>query len=186
MLTCALCAVVFGVFSVYAELRSEQLQRRMLMASYYGDLKVLRRCTAEGANINHRDAYGWTALHWAAARGHHSVVRYLLAEGGKVDAKTKWGDESIASKVGPQMLQSAYESEKAKIDDIPISVLGHGGVTPLMLAVAGGHSGVVRALLEAGANTDLVDDFGNSSISRANKLGNSRLRRLVIRYSRQR
>lgn len=38
-----------------------------------------------GANVNMRGPEGETALHLAAAGGHHDVVKFLLNEGADVD-----------------------------------------------------------------------------------------------------
>lgn len=43
---------------------------------------VVARC---GANVNTRGPEGETALHLAAAGGHHEVVKFLLNEGADAD-----------------------------------------------------------------------------------------------------
>lgn len=43
---------------------------------------VITRC---GANVNMRGPEGETALHLAAAGGHHEVVKFLLNEGADAD-----------------------------------------------------------------------------------------------------
>ncbi len=40
----------------------------------------------KNADVNAKDNYGNTPLHWAAGRGHLPVVRYLIEKGAKVDA----------------------------------------------------------------------------------------------------
>lgn len=40
-----------------------------------------------GANVNMRGPEGETALHLAAAGGHHDVVKFLLNEGADVDVQ---------------------------------------------------------------------------------------------------
>lgn len=47
-------------------------------AAQVGDIEVLERLVFAGANPNQQNPHGWTALHWAAARGHTDVVKYLL------------------------------------------------------------------------------------------------------------
>lgn len=46
------------------------------------ELLYIGRC---GANVNMRGPEGETALHLAAAGGHHDVVKFLLNEGADVD-----------------------------------------------------------------------------------------------------
>lgn len=50
-------------------------------------------CVAEllkaGADPNHTESDGWSALHWAARKGHEQVCELLLQYGAKIDAKDK-------------------------------------------------------------------------------------------------
>lgn len=43
-----------------------------------------------GVDLEARTAYGWTPLHVSSIRGNTSVVQSLLANGAKVEAKTRW------------------------------------------------------------------------------------------------
>lgn len=45
----------------------------------------------KGADPNIQDADGWTALHQAASRGNVNMIKAVLAAGGDVDAKDKFG-----------------------------------------------------------------------------------------------
>ena len=48
------------------------------------DLDAVRALLADGADPNlNPNRYGWTALHFAANRGHDGIVRALLAGGAK-------------------------------------------------------------------------------------------------------
>jgi len=47
-----------------------------------GDVVVVKGLMeSNGKMVHELDAGGWSALHWAAARGHNSVVACLLDHG---------------------------------------------------------------------------------------------------------
>jgi ankyrin repeat protein len=58
----------------------------------YARLDVVKFCLDHGAQLNAKDAKGYTALHGAAFRGDNEMVKYLIAQGADVHAKTKDGD----------------------------------------------------------------------------------------------
>src|SRR5215472_13175312 len=54
-------------------------------------LEGLKVMTALGLEVNQENSRGETALHGAAGRGADSIVQYLVAQGARLDAKTKPG-----------------------------------------------------------------------------------------------
>lgn len=54
-------------------------------------LEALKVCIDQGMDINVANTKGETALHGAASRGADSIVKYLVAHGAKLDAKTGRG-----------------------------------------------------------------------------------------------
>ncbi|GBP38689.1 Oxysterol-binding protein-related protein 1 [Eumeta japonica] len=57
------------------------------------------------------------------------------------------------------------------------------GWTPLMLATYFGHKDVVEVLLEAGVNTDEVNDLGDTALHKASFIGNEELVLLLLKYN---
>jgi ankyrin repeat protein len=55
--------------------------------------KQMRRecCSRKAANVNAKDAFGWTALHWAAVNGRLVVARPLLENGAQAGRENKGG-----------------------------------------------------------------------------------------------
>eukprot|EP01062_Namystynia_karyoxenos_P019830 TRINITY_DN17486_c0_g1_i1.p1 TRINITY_DN17486_c0_g1~~TRINITY_DN17486_c0_g1_i1.p1 ORF type:complete len:448 (+),score=129.53 TRINITY_DN17486_c0_g1_i1:74-1345(+) len=101
-------------------------------AQYPRDREEMRLWWDEAGNATHalaNDRYDCTGLHYASAYGRLELVKYLLERGANVNGTSR-GDE-----------------------DNP----GGGGHTPLMCAAHNGHQGVVRALLDAGADVTMLN-----------------------------
>lgn len=47
-----------------------------------------------GADVNLRDSWGFTPMHYAAARGDNDLIRYLVSQGGDVKAITRLGQST--------------------------------------------------------------------------------------------
>lgn len=61
---------------------------RLVRAARSNDLKAVRRA-ARNEPIDGRGDGGWTALHFAAQRGHLEVARWLVRQGASVDLRTQ-------------------------------------------------------------------------------------------------
>ncbi|CEP17790.1 hypothetical protein [Parasitella parasitica] len=61
-----------------------------------GNIKATLQLAQSGVNLNSQNAMnGWTALHWAAHRGHEHVVTALLRNGADLNIKTKKGQTAL-------------------------------------------------------------------------------------------
>lgn len=94
--------------------------------SNYEFVKLL---IAHGANIDHEDFYGKTALHYAVQNNDYQMVRLLLASGAKTGFLTK-----------------NYSSQNQN------------GISELTVAVINGNKEIVNALIEYGVNPNLSGD----------------------------
>ena len=52
----------------------------------------------KGANVNAKDAFGWTASHWAAVNGRLGVARPLVENGGQVGREDDDGWKTVLDK----------------------------------------------------------------------------------------
>ncbi|KAF9432386.1 hypothetical protein BGZ76_010887 [Entomortierella beljakovae] len=58
-----------------------------------GNLKAVLHYSQSGVDLNaQNNMNGWTALHWAAHRGHEPIVRALLMRGARTDILNKKGE----------------------------------------------------------------------------------------------
>ena len=67
-----------------------------------GDKEMVELLVAHGANLDHQDQWGWTALMYAAAASFDEIVEILVKAGAKTNVKNLWGETaySIAQDLG--------------------------------------------------------------------------------------
>ena len=63
----------------------------LLQATEAGDIVQMEALLAKGAEVNARNAHGWTPLHVAAAGGDPAVIALLLQHGADVHAQSHIG-----------------------------------------------------------------------------------------------
>jgi ankyrin repeat protein len=114
----------------------------LMTAARAGSVDVVRLLASRGADVNARESwFGETALMWAAAENHADVVRALAASGAEVDARSR--------------VVAAPELEFPKSGG-PNMPFARGGWTPLMHAAREGAIDAARALVDLGADPNLV------------------------------
>lgn len=105
-----------------------------------------------GAEPNAKEGwYGQTALMWAAAEGHVDVIRALIGAGANVDLHS---DRFDAPEPHPDRLRGGFAYPR-----IP-----RGRLTALHFAARQGKLEAARALVDAGADLDAVDEDGADAL----------------------
>ena len=95
---------------VYTELEQVLLagsHRRLLEKKTGGDYKasdwtLVRRLIDSGADVNEKDAHGWTPFLWAASRGDVSVMQLLLDHGADRHATDNQGKNALMLAAYPE------------------------------------------------------------------------------------
>lgn len=104
------------------------------LAAAWGRYDIVELMLAKGARLESRDRDGHTVLHDAAGMGQEELVKLLLAKGADVNAQV--------------------------VDNYVQIVGGSWGDTPLHLAARGRHAGIVKLLLDAGADDTIIGRGG--------------------------
>lgn len=82
------------------------LEENLREASCNGDLLEVKKLVSQGVSVNSKNPInGWTALHWAAKRGHLTLVQYLLSAGADKDSANAKGEKPLALTNNPEILQ---------------------------------------------------------------------------------
>jgi ankyrin repeat protein len=123
-------------------------------AAEYGNLAAVEILQENGADADAKNRYGESALLVAHAFGEEAIVRHLAMRGANVRA------ESAAA--GDTALHRAVEfSDDATVELLldcgaDVDCLNRKRETPLVLAARRGRLGVVRMLLERGADAGVL------------------------------
>jgi ankyrin repeat protein len=122
-------------------------------ACWRGDLNAVKALYAEGAPLEDKDNRYRTPL-FLASHGDPDVVRFLLAQGAKVEAAEDDGDTpfSHACEFGDLASAQMLIDAGAKLD-----IVNQYGRTPLMLAARGGHDALVSLLISHHVDVNFHD-----------------------------
>ena len=74
---------------------AQRAGQMLLQATEAGDIVQMQALLGKGAEVNARNAHGWTALHVAAAGGDPAVIALLLHHGADVHAQSHIGTTAL-------------------------------------------------------------------------------------------
>jgi len=170
-----------GVVKILCELRADTDKGAtrygaspLFTAAEYGHAEVVKILCSFGAATNKAlivDASdtGLIPLHAAAKNGHFEVVRYLCACRGDVCKATLKANLT-------QLISSEPTDAQRGQGDIP-----EVGITPLFLAVRGGHSQIVQFLCTAQADVNkTLPDSGCTTLHMACRKGNQSVVQILL------
>ena len=114
----------------------------LMTAARGGSVAAVKTLATQGADVNAREKwFGETAMMWAAAENHADVVRVLKELGGDINARSTVDEPPV------------LEFPKSGGPNMPFP---RGGWTPLMYAARDGSLEAARALVELGADMNVV------------------------------
>ncbi len=167
-----LCALIFLV-SCSAE-ETTYLHESAKM----GNLVQVKGLLEAGADINAKDGFQRTALHWAVNRGFANVSRHLIEKGANVNAKDReaftplhLATQLVQSDVAELLIQNGAELD-AKEKSF--------GKTPLHYVSQFGPESMADLLIEKGANINVRDNLKLTPLHYAALSGQKGIAKLLI------
>ena len=123
----------------------------LMTASRTGSANAVRVLLAHGAEVHAKEgSHGQTALMWAVAQQHPTIVQALLEHGANTDDR---------SRVYPKVISSAGNADPSGVYEIE-----QGGYTPLLFAARQGDLESARLLVAAGADVNDAAPLGTSTL----------------------
>jgi ankyrin repeat protein len=156
-------------------------QTALMAVARTGNVEAAKLLLEHGATIDAREGWGGqTALMWAAARRHPPMIELLVAHGATVDARSSVRDyqRRITAEGRPKSLDSGgftpllYAARENCIACVDVLLAHHAdidlpdpdGVSPLHLAIMNANWDLARRLIEAGADVDQWDIYGEAPL----------------------
>jgi ankyrin repeat protein len=161
--------------------RSGDGETALMAAARAGATGVARLLLRHGADVNAREQFqGQTALMWAAAENHASMVTMLLEAGASPDVagriftdhELRPGDAGTPKAPTSKGAMTAlhYAAREGALDAVRALLAGGAdpdlvdpdGVNALLYATINGHTDVAALLLDKGADPNVADTFGRT------------------------
>lgn len=151
-------------------------------AAMQTDPRILRTVLDAGANINARDAHsGWSPLAVAVVFGRAESVKLLLERGADPTEDYRPGENlwfALASRDNDAEVDQIAALLKGKAPDI--NATDEQGLTPALNAIMWRRPVVLKALLNAGARLDAVEDPDADAAVLAAQWGDLETLRIVL------
>lgn len=140
-----------------------------------GDVKAVNKALAGGADIEERDGRGYTPMMVAVFHEQLPVVEALLEHDAHACASDIQGNTPLMTAV----YQGSAEIAKRLIPLCHVDQRNRAGQTALMIAALSGQIEAAKWLLDAGADTGIVNSRGETVGSIAVRQGNVELVELL-------
>jgi len=123
------------------------------------------------------DGSGWSALHWAAIRGHHDVAMMLVGSGAPVDV--------VGADGGTPLHWAAHHDDVELVERLldrgaPLDHANRWGRTALHVAARRGCAGVARLLVTRGADPAAVTHEGWTPLHVASRADHPEVEQVLL------
>lgn len=153
---------------------------QLIVAARSNDLRKVEELLDKGADVNAKEKVvgeGETALFHAAAAGHTTIVKFLIAKGANVNRPP--------GKITPLMMAAwSGHTDAARLllkTGADLNAKDDQGHTALTDAVRKQHFAVVQLLVDKGADVNVRLPDGNTPLSWAKAKGNDEMIKLLKR-----
>lgn len=136
--------------------------------------QIIRTLLHRGADANAKDRCFSIALHSASRKGNMEMVKILINGGSDVNAENEFDqDKLLVPKEGTSLNgHELVEDELGVVEQVP--------GTALHVASQGGHTHIVKYLLEHGAHIEPPDELENTPLITASSEGHTNIVSLLL------
>ncbi len=179
----ALAGAGGSYYQLVAKPECIEKEKQFLKAVKGNNIDLCRDYLKEGGNVNATDERGYTALHYAARKGHVDLMNLFFEQRlhlSRVQQYIGWLHPlviNIKSDDGSRPLHEAARStQRGAIEALvqnkaDIEATNNVGDTPLMCAVQEGHVVTVKQLIDLGAHKSACNKAGESALYIASRDG---------------
>jgi|SaaInlStandDraft_5_1057022.scaffolds.fasta_scaffold08880_5 ankyrin repeat protein len=138
------------------------------------NIRMVNLLLENGIDVNVTDRYNNTALLTAVKNGRSDIVKLLLEKGADINKANNGGETILMGAINygeEEVIEIllAYDEEGVRVDVNARN--NYDGETALIRAVEYGNSEIVATLVEAGADMNIRDNYGNTPLIRASMIG---------------
>ncbi len=130
------------------DVRNTSRQTPLLYAAYAGFEQIVELLASKGAVVQYQDTYGRSPVHYAAREGHPAVVEFLIKHGANLSLR----DSQNRTPLDYAVLRNKTAVMETLLRLGHYDIKGPEGSTLLHIAASQGNAGLVKSLLEQGAD----------------------------------
>ncbi len=157
------------------EFQGGQLGSGLMIAAWNGNVPMMALFVERGANPRRANANGEQPLQLAAWNGHLEAVKWLLANGAALNREGKYWSALHYAVFGGHSDLAKYLIERGA----EVNSRSPNDSTPLMMAAREGREGMVKILLESGADPKSKNDWGDNALAFAMRYDHYRLGQMI-------
>jgi ankyrin repeat protein len=156
-------------------------QTALMEVARTGNIEAAKLLLRHGAKVNARESWGnQTALMWASARRHPQMMELLISHGADLNARSAWRNwerhvtaESRAKRTNAggltPLMYAARENCLACVNvlikhHVDVDLPDPDGVAPMTVAIMNTNWDIARRLIDAGADVNQWDMYGQSPL----------------------
>lgn len=158
----------------------DTINAELHLAARRGATQVARHCLDNDADIESKTDLGETALHLAVLNEHDNLVLHLLERGANAEAAMDNGSKPLYIAATQGQIQIAKLLLRAHAN--PKSLNSKTLKTALDQAITNNHLEIVKLLLDAGLDINILSSDGNTPLYLAATYNRIRIVELLLEY----